>query len=341
MPKKISRINSVDLQVTGADQQNLTITAVGEVPTGGWANGTLVQYEYVTFPEDGIQEYDFIATPPSGGAITVVSPILAAAVQDKPKQLRGVKVYAAQNDLTVRFVTKIGMQERPPRGDDFGVQSAAIVNGQLVVRVRYTGGIQKHFFELYWDGSYMESMPPQVNMRLVHHANGDTGEAIRTETLVFDLLDLDPSVIHLSTAFGYSTDLDYLLGSLRGRSLPFLRGNKTLQILRGDKLLALATELAADEKKLTSFRAGPEAALKSGGLEKELAVLRAAASRGGVILHVMQGYTGVMAGAPNAQNPNNGYSGSLKALSIILEGAGIPVEAQGGIIIVLGIETHG
>lgn len=60
----------------------------------------------------------------------------------------------------------------------------------LLATVQYGGGMAKHDFEAYWDGSWMKSMPPGVRIELRHNANGDLGKALPRETLQIDIAEL-------------------------------------------------------------------------------------------------------------------------------------------------------
>lgn len=60
----------------------------------------------------------------------------------------------------------------------------------LVLDLRYSGGCAAHAFQLHWDGSVMESMPPQVHLQLSHQDGGDHCQRMVQETLRFDLATL-------------------------------------------------------------------------------------------------------------------------------------------------------
>jgi hypothetical protein len=60
----------------------------------------------------------------------------------------------------------------------------------LVLDLRYSGGCATHAFQLHWDGSVMESMPPQVRLHLSHQDGGDHCERMVQQTLRFDLSTL-------------------------------------------------------------------------------------------------------------------------------------------------------
>jgi len=62
----IYSVEEVTLAFERSLPPNLIVTAVGTVSTGGWSNFRLSKIEHVTPPEDGIQEFSFDGTPPSG-----------------------------------------------------------------------------------------------------------------------------------------------------------------------------------------------------------------------------------------------------------------------------------
>ncbi|MDM9380137.1 hypothetical protein QUB80_05415 [Chlorogloeopsis sp. ULAP01] len=96
-----------------------------------------------------------------------------------------------------------------PKGDSFSLSNSRIIGKQLKIDVSYGGGCKQHNFNLYWNGAYQESFPPQVRMRLVHDANKDTCKKLVKKTLVFDIQSLQSSIIRLTTNFGDSTSIDY------------------------------------------------------------------------------------------------------------------------------------
>lgn len=99
-PSKIFRIDSVKLSVSKKDPPELTIKVDGTSSTPKWTNAALSRHEYGSPPQDGIQEFDFIAIPPSGFVLQVLAPISALhTVKDIPEWLRGVRVYSDTNNV--------------------------------------------------------------------------------------------------------------------------------------------------------------------------------------------------------------------------------------------------
>lgn len=93
-PTTVPTIVSVTCTLQKSPSQ-LTIVASGEVPTAAWTGATLRRRTYVAAPADSVWEYDFVATPPSGMAAQMITPITAQDTwADFPAQsVAGIRVY--------------------------------------------------------------------------------------------------------------------------------------------------------------------------------------------------------------------------------------------------------
>ncbi len=89
---------------------NVVVSAEGTVTTSGWKNGELTSWVYVTPPEDGILDLDFVAERPSGLVLQVISPIAGQCVLidvdlenywGPGKPLTGFRIHAANNEIVV------------------------------------------------------------------------------------------------------------------------------------------------------------------------------------------------------------------------------------------------
>jgi hypothetical protein len=99
-PTLIREVTDVTVSVLEKMPPILVVNASGNVTTGNWSNPGLVRIVYVTEPPDGIQDYDFMATPPGGIATDVISPVHATDSWDNPpKWVKGVRVRAATNSM--------------------------------------------------------------------------------------------------------------------------------------------------------------------------------------------------------------------------------------------------
>jgi hypothetical protein len=90
----VKTVLSVDTKLEVTKPPVLIVTAVGEVPTGGWTGAKLTRRTYIKPPADGVYEYDLTAVPPTGAATQVVSKVKAKDEwKDPPEGVKGVKVY--------------------------------------------------------------------------------------------------------------------------------------------------------------------------------------------------------------------------------------------------------
>lgn len=97
MGKPVMSVASVNISLLKSNPPKLVITSSGFVSTSGWSNGRLEPRYYIDFPQDGIQDFDFVADPPEGMALMVISGIAAKPVEwDSPPldKLRGIRVHS-------------------------------------------------------------------------------------------------------------------------------------------------------------------------------------------------------------------------------------------------------
>jgi hypothetical protein len=206
MSSKILSVSNIDLSIEKINPPNLVINASGLVSTSGWTNGHLIPYAYITPPADGIYEFDFVADPPSGIVLQVISPIIAKPYvwENYPNDLTGVKIYASSNSITEQLssdsksvdknscsalqkVTPKELEKALKNNDPYMIEHVFVWEDSLEIRVRYGGGCKKHKFQLLWDGTERESFPVQIPLFLVHDNNDDPCKAIVSESLQFDL----------------------------------------------------------------------------------------------------------------------------------------------------------
>jgi hypothetical protein len=156
--RRVMRIDSVRVALIKTMPPKLAVRCDGEVPTSGWKNAALGAWMYITPPADGIQDFDFIADPPTGIVLQWICPISTSTVLDRdpsnfwgPGQpLRGVRIHAQNNSIEqhleddvadVRIVTgpstpevehlvSSGVAMRRSLGDDLPFPTARIDRGQ-------------------------------------------------------------------------------------------------------------------------------------------------------------------------------------------------------------------
>jgi hypothetical protein len=71
--------------------------------------------------------------------------------------------------------------------DNFEILEKHLDGQFLMVKLAYSGGCNEHFFEVSWDGNYMKSLPPQVNLNLTHVNNDDVCRARIEKEFAIDL----------------------------------------------------------------------------------------------------------------------------------------------------------
>ena len=95
---KVYDVTDVRLSFNKTRPPEFVVAADGRTRTGGYTSPTLTRRIYIDQPQDGVQDYDFEAVPPSGMATQQLTPITARDVwPDPPSWLRGARVYAETN----------------------------------------------------------------------------------------------------------------------------------------------------------------------------------------------------------------------------------------------------
>ena len=104
--------------------------------------------------------------------------------------INGVPVKTASPTATAapRAAKKVSAADVAAAPSDAVMIAASRRSGLILeLDVEYGGGCAEHTFELLWDGRLKKSHPPIASLKLSHNANGDTCEAIESETLRFEL----------------------------------------------------------------------------------------------------------------------------------------------------------
>ena len=96
---KVFQVTSIDVSILESYPPQLNIVGAGNTRTSGWLIPQLVPYEYVAPPADGIYEFDFKAQPRAGIATPTTIPIKTSHTMLLPNNLRGVKIYAEENNM--------------------------------------------------------------------------------------------------------------------------------------------------------------------------------------------------------------------------------------------------
>lgn len=127
----------------------------------------------------------------------------SAALADEP---------APDDEPKLPGITKVepGTKIDDIKSDAFTMSEVTIEGDVLKIKVSYSGGAEEHGFKLYWNQIVARSYPGKTTINLKHNANGDTAEALLTETLEFDLTAIiKPMIITVVTDHGDKGTVQY------------------------------------------------------------------------------------------------------------------------------------
>jgi hypothetical protein len=82
---------------------------------------------------------------------------------------------------------RLTLTPNPVSKDPLTVERVTLEGDTLILEVTHAGGCVEHEYGLAWDGLFLESDPPQVNLVPLHDARGDACKALIQKTLAFDL----------------------------------------------------------------------------------------------------------------------------------------------------------
>jgi len=100
MSQSISSVKTVCFSINKSNPPQLAVGASGAVNSSGWKAGALIPRVYVVHPQDGIQDFDFVAEAPSGTVLWVMSLISGDGTIELEEWIKGVRVHAATNSIT-------------------------------------------------------------------------------------------------------------------------------------------------------------------------------------------------------------------------------------------------
>lgn len=96
---KIYRVDDVKLDILKSNPPQLSVTAKGKTRTSGWKDGQLIpRFSHASPPTNGIYEFDFVATMPTGISLPVLTPIIGNYIfQAIPANLTKIIVHSETN----------------------------------------------------------------------------------------------------------------------------------------------------------------------------------------------------------------------------------------------------
>ncbi|MCB0488193.1 MAG: hypothetical protein R2820_13945 [Cyclobacteriaceae bacterium] len=197
--------------------KQIDITPDGKVVVSGHLSRTnlnvrLTEHLYVREPDDGIWGYTLEVIPTSVFGADMMVPFAVAAPWTGNQQSNGVRISQPTIDPSEPDYETVQLKVK--KVSTYSTSQANVIilkgasfdksTGQLIIDITYSGGCFPHLFSLEWDGSSLESAPPQYNFTLVDISEYDACRALLPAQLRFDIstpgVQLDmPSVINLGT----------------------------------------------------------------------------------------------------------------------------------------------
>lgn len=99
---EIVEVSNVRLAVMKGIPSQLLITTTGKVSSSGWEKPALAAFQYIQPPSDGIYDFTFVAVPPAGTSLQVISDISSVYHMNPiPIGLKGVRIRAKNNEQVV------------------------------------------------------------------------------------------------------------------------------------------------------------------------------------------------------------------------------------------------
>lgn len=113
-------------------------------------------------------------------------------VKPAPEKENGSSIILKANAL--EYSTIISGQSAKA-GDSFDLDNVSVKDKKIEVTVSYSGGCEKHSFEVIWDEKVTNTNPPGVNLVILHNSGGDNCKAYITEVLSFSLSELTAGAV--------------------------------------------------------------------------------------------------------------------------------------------------
>jgi hypothetical protein len=190
--KPVMEVTKVTVARQKSSPVKYLITAHGVTSTSGWAKPRLLPRTYVRFPDDGIQDLDFAATPPSGLSNEVLTRVTSEALQmQEHGALRGFRIHAARNSIEHTWASTATRIQAANLDDAADVPSEFHEDRAPTV---LTGVVQPAGIGFCMDGA----------THLLHHGMGATRLKARTAQAYSALVDNEDGANRVILA-GYPT----------------------------------------------------------------------------------------------------------------------------------------
>jgi hypothetical protein len=99
--RSVLSVTDVCISIDQRIPLRISVSASGKVNSSGWNDeGALLPRSYAEPPQDGIQDFDFVADAPTGNVLQVISPITGIGSTERLTWIKGGRVHTATNSIT-------------------------------------------------------------------------------------------------------------------------------------------------------------------------------------------------------------------------------------------------
>ena len=93
--EEVYSVESVCFHINKINPPQLMVQAMGTVNSSGWSGGVLEPVQYIEQPQDGIQDFTFLAVRPSGTVLWVMTQIAGVGGIEQFDWVKGVRITAS------------------------------------------------------------------------------------------------------------------------------------------------------------------------------------------------------------------------------------------------------
>ena len=120
MQAKVYSVQTINYHINKSNPPQLVVHALGQVNSTGWTSGTLIPWVYIDQPSDGIMDFDFVATRPSGVVLWMLSPIDGSNTITMEQWIKGVRIHSVSGSEEILFDQVVAMKSNIDGGSDDG-----------------------------------------------------------------------------------------------------------------------------------------------------------------------------------------------------------------------------
>ena len=125
--------------------------------------------------------------------IVLIACTLLMACHKKEISKKAIPIITAEQNTKKAIVKDVIIDKELDivnTGSPISIDSAQIHGNEISFFVNYSGGCKEHTFELYSNGNYSKSLPPQLSVFLKHNNNEDNCRELISRELIFNITKL-------------------------------------------------------------------------------------------------------------------------------------------------------